>query len=50
LTVRDLLRQIAAGDATDPEIRLAALQRQRAEIDVQIASIRSGEDEGLDVL
>lgn len=48
LTVRDLLRQIAAGAATDPEIRLAALQRQQAEIDAQIASIRSGGDEGLD--
>jgi len=48
LTVRDLLRQIAAGAATDPEVRLAALQRQRAEIDAQVNSIRSGGDEGLD--
>jgi flagellar motility protein MotE (MotC chaperone) len=48
LTVRDLLRQIAAGAATDPEIRLTALQRQRAEIDAQIESIRSGANEGLD--
>ncbi len=48
LTVRDLLRQITAGAATDPQVRLAALERQRAEIDEQIATIRSGSDAGLD--
>lgn len=48
LTVRDLLRQISAGAAADPEVRLAALQRQRSEIDAQIEAIRSGSAEGLD--
>ncbi|SFF45335.1 DUF3375 domain-containing protein [Blastococcus tunisiensis] len=48
LTVRDLLRQITAGAATDPEVRLGALERQRAEIDAQIEAIRSGADTGLD--
>jgi flagellar motility protein MotE (MotC chaperone) len=48
LTVRDLLRQITAGAATDPDVRLAALQRQRAEIDEQIDALRSGTAGGLD--
>jgi hypothetical protein len=48
LTVRDLLRQITAGAATDPAVRLAALERQRGEIDAQIEAIRSGADGGLD--
>lgn len=48
LTVRDLLRQISAGAAADPEVRLAALQRQRSEIDAQIEAIRAGAAEGLD--
>ncbi|WP_236830106.1 DUF3375 domain-containing protein [Blastococcus sp. KM273128] len=48
LTVRNLLREITAGAATDPEVRLAALQRQREEIDAQIDAIRSGADRGLD--
>jgi flagellar motility protein MotE (MotC chaperone) len=48
LIVRDLLRQITAGAAAEPEVRLAALQRQRAEIDEQIEAIRSGADCGLD--
>jgi hypothetical protein len=48
LTVRDLLRQIAAGAATDPEVRLAALHRQRAEIDAQIADIDAGHAPSLD--
>jgi hypothetical protein len=48
LTIRDLLRQITAGAATDPEVRLAALTRQRAEIDEQIEAIRTGVDGGLD--
>lgn len=48
LTVRDLLRQITAGAAPDPAVRLAALQRQRSEIDAQIDAIRSGADTGLD--
>ena len=48
LTVRDLLRQITAGAAVDPSVRLAALERQRAEIDAQIEAIRTGGDSGLD--
>jgi hypothetical protein len=48
LTVRDLLRQITAGAATDPEVRLTALRRQRAEIDEQIRAINDGTDGGLD--
>jgi hypothetical protein len=48
LIVRDLLRQITAGAAPDPAVRLAALQRQRAEIDAEIDAIRSGVDTGLD--
>jgi flagellar motility protein MotE (MotC chaperone) len=48
LTVRDLLRQITAGAATDPDVRLAALQRQRTEIDEQIEALRSGTASGLD--
>ena len=48
LTVRNLLREITPGAATDPEVRLAALQRQREEIDAQIDAIRSGADGGLD--
>lgn len=48
LTVRDLLRQITAGAAVDPSVRLAALERQRAEIDAQIDAIRAGGDSGLD--
>jgi hypothetical protein len=48
LTVRDLLRQITAGAAADLDVRLAALQRQRAEIDEQIDALRSGTAGGLD--
>lgn len=48
LTVRDLLRQITAGAATDPQVRLAALRRQRDEIDAQIRAITDGTDTGLD--
>lgn len=48
LTVRDLLRQIAGGAGTDPDIRLAALERQRDELDEQIAAIRAGDNSGLD--
>lgn len=48
LTVRDLLRQIAGGAGIDPDVRRAALERQRDELDEQIAAIRAGEDVGLD--
>lgn len=48
MTVRDLLRQIAAGAATDPAVRLAALTRQRAEIDAQIAAVEADNEPSLD--
>lgn len=48
LTVRDLLRQIAAGAAADPQVRLAALERQRVEIEAQIDAVRAGSDATLD--
>lgn len=48
LTIRDLLRQIAAGAAADPADRVAELEKQRAEIDAQIAKIRKGEDTPMD--
>ncbi|HET9127048.1 MAG TPA: DUF3375 domain-containing protein [Propionibacteriaceae bacterium] len=48
LTVRDLLRQITVGAASDPQVRLEALQRQRDEVDAQISALRSGEGGTLD--
>jgi flagellar motility protein MotE (MotC chaperone) len=42
-TIIDLLRQIVFGTETDPEQRIAELQRQRRDIDEQIARIRDGE-------
>ncbi|WP_367127873.1 DUF3375 domain-containing protein [Saccharothrix sp. HUAS TT1] len=48
LTIRDLLRQIAVGSETDPGARIAALERQRAEIDDQLAAIRAGVDTRLE--
>jgi hypothetical protein len=47
-TVVDLLRQIVHGTETDPQRRLEDLQRQRAEIDVQIAAVQAGEVPVLD--
>jgi hypothetical protein len=41
-TVVELLRQIVHGSETDPEARLAALRRQRDEIDNQIAAVEAG--------
>lgn len=48
LTVFDLLRQIARGTETDPEARIADLQRRRAAIDEEIERIRSGVMEFMD--
>lgn len=48
LTIRDLLRQIAVGAASDPDDRIAALLQQRSEIDAQIARIRAGDDTPMD--
>ncbi|GAA4678030.1 DUF3375 family protein [Gordonia humi] len=47
-TAFDLLRQMVYGTNTDPEIRLAELERRRAEIDSEIASVRRGEVSVLD--
>ncbi|MFC4997084.1 DUF3375 domain-containing protein [Dactylosporangium cerinum] len=41
--VFELLRQMAFGAETDPDVRLAELYRRRAEIDGEIARIRDGE-------
>jgi hypothetical protein len=40
--VFDLLRQVTEGSQTDPELRIAELQRRRATIDVEIAQLRAG--------
>ena len=47
-TIIDLLRQIVFGTETDPEQRIAELQRQRQEIDDQIDRIRDGRLDLLD--
>ena len=47
MMVFDLLKQIAQGTETDPETRIAELQKRRADIDAEIARIREGE---LDIL
>lgn len=43
LTVFELLQQLVEGTATDPEVRLADLERRRADIDAEIARVRDGE-------
>jgi hypothetical protein len=48
LTVFELLRQLATGTETDPEVRLDELSKQRAHLDQQIQSIREGRFELLD--
>ncbi len=40
--VFDLLRQIAIGSETDPDVRIAELRRRRADIDAEIERIRGG--------
>ncbi|MDZ7768823.1 MAG: DUF3375 domain-containing protein [Woeseiaceae bacterium] len=40
--VFDLLQQIAVGSETSPDVRVAELERRRAEIDAEIARIRGG--------
>lgn len=40
--VFDLLREIEQGSETDPEARIADLERRRAAIDAEIADIRAG--------
>lgn len=41
-TVFDLLRQIAFGTETDPEVRLVELHRRRSAIDAEIAAVQAG--------
>jgi flagellar motility protein MotE (MotC chaperone) len=43
LTLFELLRQICEGSETDPEIRIAELQKRRDEIDAEIMRIHQGE-------
>jgi uncharacterized protein DUF3375 len=47
LTVVELLRQIVEGTQSDPQARIADLERRKQEIDAQIEQIRDGQ---LDVL
>ncbi|MFP4130045.1 MAG: DUF3375 domain-containing protein [Halorhodospira sp.] len=42
MTVFEVLRQIVHGSETDPEVRIAELERRRAEIDAEIDAIREG--------
>jgi hypothetical protein len=42
MTVFDLLHQIVEGTQTDPQVRIAELERRRAALDVEIGGIRDG--------
>lgn len=44
----ELLRQMAFGAETDPEVRLAELRQRRAELDAEIARVSAGEVDLLD--
>ncbi|MFU8832443.1 MAG: DUF3375 domain-containing protein [Wenzhouxiangella sp.] len=48
LTLFALLRQMYEGSETDPEVRIAELQKRRAEIDAEIARILAGDVPMLD--
>ncbi len=43
LTLFELLRQMSEGSQTDPEVRIAELQKRRDEIDAEIARIVAGD-------
>ena len=43
LTIFELLNQIVQGTETDPEARIAELEKRRADIDAEIERIRQGE-------
>jgi flagellar motility protein MotE (MotC chaperone) len=43
LTLFELLKQMSEGSETDPQARIAELQRRRDEIDAEIARVRSGD-------
>jgi hypothetical protein len=47
-TVIELLRQMVFGAETDPDVRLAELERRRAELDAEIERARGGEVTVLD--
>ena len=48
LTLFELLRQMSTGSQTDPEVRLAELQKRRDDIDAEIARTLAGEISLLD--
>ena len=48
LTVFELLKQMAEGSETDPQARLAELQKRRTEIDAEIERILAGDIRILD--
>jgi len=48
LTLFELLKQISDGNETDPETRIAELEKRRGELDAEIARIRSGDLNMLD--
>ena len=43
LTIFELLKQMVHGSETDPEVRIAELERRRAAIDEEIERVRAGE-------
>jgi flagellar motility protein MotE (MotC chaperone) len=43
LTLFDLLRQMSEGSQTDPQVRIAELQKRRSDIDAEIARIQDGD-------
>lgn len=43
LTLFDLLRQMSEGSQTDPQVRIAELQKRRSEIDAEITRILAGD-------
>ena len=47
-TIMDLLQQLVYGAETDPELRLADLERRRAELEAEIARVRSGDVQVMD--
>lgn len=48
LTLFELLKQIADGSETNPEVRIVELKRRRAEIDAEISRLESGDVRLLD--
>ena len=48
VTLFELLRQVVSGSESDPEVRLRELEKQRDEIEAEIAAVRSGKLTSLD--